>query len=147
MPDTWEGAGIVTRMLRIWHASRSIGENPLPLMQVQAAPIVVSPEFASACDSLFMLTEAVLGRSLVPARCCSPHSSRDERAVLAMLRHAPSAGTLRTNAAVPHGLPSALRWAAFAVLRTLGDRLEETDVDATTTPTRCPFDNDLDVAA
>jgi hypothetical protein len=132
-----EGEALVVRMLRRWCAARSIGENPLPHMQAQVAPLAHSPEFISACDSLFSLTEAVVGRPLVTARCCSALPSGDEAAVLAVLRHACAAGSVHTSWAVPHGLPEALRWAAFAVLRALTDRIDLGDSMAA--PARCPF--------
>ncbi len=132
-----EGEALVVRMLRLWCASRSIGENPLPHMRAQVAPFVASPEFVPACDSLFGLTEAVIGRPLVTARCCSALPSGDEAAVLAVLRHASAAGSIHTSRAVPHGLPEVLRWAAFAVLRGLADRIELGDAAAV--PERCPF--------
>jgi hypothetical protein len=137
MHGRWEGEALVVRMLRFWRAARSIGENPLPHMQAQVAPFVPSPEFVSACDSLFSLTEAVVGRPLVTARCCSALPSRDEAAVLAVLRHAAAAGSIHTSWSVPHGLPEALRRAAFAVLRALTDRIDLGDPVAA--PARCPF--------
>ncbi|OYW45810.1 MAG: hypothetical protein B7Z08_00015 [Sphingomonadales bacterium 32-68-7] len=135
--DDWDdGAALVTRMLRIWQAGRALGENPLPRMHEVSAPLVAAPEFVPACDSLFALTEAVLGRSLRPGRCCSRRLSRDEAAMLIMLQHAPEAGAVRTSAAVPHGLPAALRWAAFAVMRALG---AEGAAAVEPPPLRCPF--------
>jgi len=134
-----EGAGLVTRLLRVWRAVRSIGENPVPHMQARIAPSLPSPELAPACDSLFMLTEAVLGRPLVTGRCGSIGLSRDETAVLLMLRHWRAAGSVRTSAAVPHGLPEALRWAAFAVTRALDERFDLGDIGAAGAAGRCPF--------
>lgn len=133
-----DSEALVVRMLRLWRASRSVGENPRPHMQARLAPIGPSPELVPACDSLFMLTEAVLGRPLAAAGCFSAAFSDDEAAVLALLRHAPDCGTVRTGPAVPHGLPAALRWAAFAVLRALDDRVVN-DAVVPATPERCPF--------
>ena len=134
-----EGESLVVRMLRLWCAARSIGEHPVPHMQAQAAPFFPSPEFVLACDSLFSLTEAAVGRTLATARCCSALPSGDEAAVLAVLRHAPAAGAIHTSRAVPHGLPEVLRWAAFAVLRALADRIDLGDPVAAPWPERCPF--------
>ncbi len=139
--DDWQdGAALVTKMLRVWHAARAIGENPLPRMLGRCAPFDPAPEFLSACDSLFGLTEAVLARPLSPARCCSSTLSDDEAALLALLRHAPAAGSLLTSSAVPHRLPEALRWAAFAVVRALGDTFDASHTKALSRPERCPFD-------
>lgn len=130
-------AALVTRMLRIWQAARAIGENPLPRMHEVSVPLVSAPDFVMACDSLFALTEAVLGRGLEPGRCCSNRLSRDEAALLCMLRYAPGAGPMRTSRAVPHGLPAALSWAAFAVVRALGGASGDGAVEPV--PERCPF--------
>lgn len=134
-----QGEVLVVRMLRLWCAARSIAENPLPHMQAQVAPLLPSPEFVPACDSLFALTEAVVGRPLAAARCGSASLSGDESAMLAMLRHAPASGSIHTSWAVPHGLPAALRWAAFAVLRALDDRTCRRDATPAALPERCPF--------
>lgn len=144
-----EGAALITAMLRIWSAARSIGENARPRMRAHVAAIEPSPEFVSACDSLFALTEAVLGRRLVTARCCCAKLSTDEAAMLAVLRHAPMSGSVVTSATVPHGLPGALRWSAFAVLRALDDSFDLDDLKPENpVPDRCPFNGrDLDRAA
>ncbi len=136
-----DGAALVARMLRVWRSARSIGENPLPHMLERSAPFEPGPEFVTACDSLFALTEAVLGRPLAPARCCSAALSGDEAALLVMLRHAPAAGSIETTRAVPHGLPAALQWAAFAVVRALGDTFATNRRDTLPewTPEKCPF--------
>ena len=145
----WNGTiSLVVAMLRTWSKLRQIGENPLPSMHVKARPRVRSPEFIVACDSLFALTEAVLGRALVPARCCSAELSRDEAALLSLLRYGPGTGAARTSRIVPHGLPEALRWAIIAVRRSLDENEPADAVElAVQPPARCPFGEGLDEAA
>jgi hypothetical protein len=132
------GSLVFVRLFRLWAAARETGENPLPHMQDAIALLGPTPELAVACASLFELVEGQLGRRLVPECCCSPALSRDEHALLGVLRHAPEAGQPLTGAAVPHGLPGAIRWAAFAIRRALGSSFApEADV---TVPARCPFE-------
>ena len=137
------GSLVVVRLFRLWAAAREAGENPLPHMQGAAAPLArgLEPgaELSVACASLFELAEGQLGRRLVPECCCSPALSRDERALLGVLRHAPEAGQPFTGAAVPHGLPGAIRWAAFAVRRALGGSFGG-EAEERAVPAMCPFD-------
>ena len=109
-----------------------------------ALPPAQLPHFVAACDSLFGMTEAALERRLAPARCCSARLSRDEAAVLAVLRHAPVAGAVHTSRAVPHGLPETLRWSALEVLEALG--ADPTVVSADIPAARCPFDGQTERA-
>lgn len=130
------------RLFRLWAAARVAGENPLPHMNDAIGLFAPAPELAVACASLFDLVEANLGRRLVPECCCGREMSRDELALLGVLRHAPEAGLPLTRAAIPHGLPGAVRWAAFAVRRALvrsfDDAFERETVDEAM-PERCPF--------
>ena len=120
MPESASiGRLVFVRLLRKWSAARTSGENPLPHMQALAAPFDPSPDLTVACASLFDLVEAHLGRLLVPECCCSHALSRDEDALLGLLRYAPEAGLPLSSAAIPHGLPGAIRWASFAVTRAL----------------------------
>ena len=120
MPESASiGRLVFVRLLRKWSAARTSGENPLPHMQALAAPFDPSPDLTVACASLFDLVEAHLGRLLVPECCCSHALSRDEDALLGLLRYAPDAGLPLSSAAIPHGLPGAIRWASFAVTRAL----------------------------
>ncbi|MCB2079472.1 MAG: hypothetical protein KDE55_17470 [Novosphingobium sp.] len=136
---------LVTRMLRTWCAARAIGEDPLLQMRRCALPPAQLPHFVAACDSLFGMTEAALERRLATARCCSARLSRDEAAVLAILRYAPVAGAVHTSRSVPHGLPDTLRWSALAVLEALDVDPVVTSVDIV--ETRCPFDAPAERAA
>lgn len=113
------GQLVFVRLFRKWSAARLAGLNPLPHMQVLAAPFAPAPDLILACASLFELTEAHLGRPLEPECCCGSTLSRDEAALIGLLRHAPDAGQAMASTAIPHGLPGAIRWAAFAVLRAL----------------------------
>lgn len=137
------GSLVFVRLFRLWAAAREAGENPVPHMQEVAALIGPVPELAVACASLFELTEGQLGRRLVPECCCSAALSRDEQALLGVLRHAPDVGQPLTSAAVPHGLPGAICWAAFAIRRSLGASFpREAEVPIACDPVQavCPFD-------
>lgn len=139
MPPSPTGSFEFVRLFRLWAAAREAGENPLPHMQDAAAPLGAAPELAVACASLFELIEGQLDRRLVPECCCSPALSRDEQALLGVLRHAPQRGQPFTTAAVPHGLPGAICWAAFAVRRALGGSFGNDGEQPA--PSRCPFDS------
>lgn len=120
MPESASiGRFVFVRLLRKWSAARASGENPLPHMQTLAAPFEPSPDLTVACASLFDLVEAHLGRLLVPECFCGRALSRDEEALIGLLRYAPEAGLPFASATIPHGLPGAIRWAAFAVTRAL----------------------------
>ena len=143
MPSSPIGSLVFVRLFRLWAAAREVGENPLPHMQDTVAPFLPAPELAVACASLFELVEGQLGRRLVPECCCSPALSRDERALAGLLWHAPETGQPLTSAAVPHGLPGAIRWAAFAVRRALGASFSgeiEAPAAHEAGPVSCPFD-------
>ena len=138
------GRLVFVRLLRKWSAARASGENPLPHMLALTAPFGPSPDLTVACASLFDLVEAYLGRLLVPECCCSHALSRDEDALLGLLRYAPEAGLPLSSAAIPHGLPGAIRWASFAVTRALeamfGEQGALGDVEARATVAAvCPF--------
>jgi len=138
MPSSPIGSLVFVRLFRLWAAAREAGENPLPHMQGVAQLIGPRPDLAIACASLFELVEGQLGRKLVPECCCSPALSRDEQALLGVLRHAPEAGVPLTGAAVPHGLPGAICWAAFAIRRALGASFAD-EAEAPAMPAVCPF--------
>jgi hypothetical protein len=94
---------------------------------------------AVACDSLFALVEAHLGRALMPECCCSRALTADEAALLGLLYYAGSAGGVITDAAVPHGLSGAICWAARAVRRELAFPSATNRPPLAPAPTRCPF--------
>lgn len=130
------------RLFRLWSAARATGTNPLPPMNDTMALFAPAPELAIACASLFDLVEAHLERRLVSECCCSHDMSRDERALLGVLRHAPAAGLPLTRSAIPHGLPGAICWAAFAVRRALGRSFGEAFAlgnGEEEAPVTCPF--------
>jgi hypothetical protein len=133
---------VFVRLMRKRAAARASGENPLPHMQALVLPFDPSPDLALASASLLDLVEAHLGRALVPECCCSQALSRDEEAVLVLLRHAPEAGLPIVGASVPHGLPGAICWAAFAVTRALDATFGESPTAAEFAPrvrAVCPF--------
>jgi hypothetical protein len=138
MPSSPIGSLVFVRLFRLWAAAREAGENPLPHMQDVVALMGPRPDLAVACASLFELVEGQLGRRLVPECCCSPALSRDEQALVGVLRHAPESGRPFTSAAVPHGLPGAIRWAAFAIRRALGTSFAG-GAEERATPAVCPF--------
>ncbi|MEM8697369.1 MAG: hypothetical protein AAGE05_15210 [Pseudomonadota bacterium] len=137
-------AGLLIKLFRTWSAAREIGNNPLPAMYAHAEPFAAAPELIPACESYFVLVESYVGRSLIPECCCSVAPSTDEVALITILRHAPTAGPVKTNRAVPHGMPGALVWAAFSVQRALEESLpcsEIADAAETISLARCPFDD------
>jgi hypothetical protein len=127
------------RLLRRWVASRSSGVEPLPDLVGFAEASGVASTAAVAAASLFQLTEACLGRDLDAACCCSPQLGRDERAVLALLRAAPDVDAVLSSQAVPHGLPSVLRWSALSLRRLLGDDGWGSVANSASDARTCPF--------
>lgn len=140
------GQVVFVRLVRAWRAARAAGENPLPHVQAGAAPFDPAPGLSVACHSLLELTEAQLGRPLETECCCSRDITPDEAAMIGLLLHAQDAGSVMTTEAIPHGLPGAIRWAAFAVLRGLRETLG-TDAIGTAPPFAagmgCPFNTAL----
>lgn len=104
-----------------------------PLVQL-AGELGASPHAGVALASLFQIAEGMLGRPLVGACCCDPAPSRDERALLLMLAHAPDAGPIHTSRAIPHGLAGPLAWAALSTRMALGMEGRGEGV-----PAACPF--------
>ena len=90
-----------------------------------------------ALESLFQLTESCLGRPLEAECCYSTECSSDERAILLLIAHAPGSGTTASSAAVPHGLPGALIWAATSVRAIIADDLGPTGLSENCPV--CPF--------
>ena len=104
------GEFLVVRMLRRWAACRIEGSDALPSLIDLGADLGAPPPLAMALQSLFHLTEACLGRDLNTACVCDTSLTRDELAVLQLVRVANPA-RLATRA-VPHGLPGVLAWTA-----------------------------------
>ena len=129
---TWSDF-VVVRLLRRWAAVRSLGDNALPSLVALAGELGESPQVAISLHSLFQLTESCLARPLVAECCCSRSLAADERATLTMLASASRLMPLRTPAAVPHGLPAALAWAAATARLMLGG-----EVTSAAQP-GCPF--------
>ncbi len=118
-----DGERAVVRLLRHYCAMRDHDSEGTGLSRLVAlgqslrlpAPGIV------ALESVFQLTEAVLGRRLVAECCCSRCLSGDERAVIRLLgsRMPTLPGTATPD--IPHGLPGALAWAVLSVRRLCGD--------------------------
>ena len=126
----------IVRLMRRWAAQRHEESRQLAGFVSFAGTIGVQPIAAVAIASLFQLTEACLGRSLIAECCCSRRLSRDERAILLMLSTAPAAHPHQSCSQIPHGLPGALLWAIESVKKL-------TREFAAPAPTRlpiCPFD-------
>lgn len=141
-PETGWRPPLFIRLLRIWHARRSRGVNPLPAMTRLVAKRGCSPELTLSCDSCFALTEAFLGRRLDVSIQGAAALTNDEIGLIKLVRHAPMLDSLGPNAALPHGLPGALQWSAMAVLRALGpaDNIPAADgLEETLTQRHCPF--------
>jgi len=132
--------GVVIRLFRAWSAQIEAGHPPMERLQEIVAPLELPDETAVACASLFELIEGHLGRRLVRESCCSRRLSRDESALLGVLRVAPSLTTFSGTAAVPHGLPGAIVWAVVAVRRAFGMAEPDNRPDPVS-PRRvaCPF--------
>ncbi|KHL25847.1 hypothetical protein PK98_04385 [Croceibacterium mercuriale] len=113
------GEQTLVALFRLWQRHRGDGVNPLPAMAALATlhgmPADGSVQLAVACDSFLALTEACLDRPLQPG--IDAAGSVDERALLVTLRQMPVLEAIGPSLALPHGLPGALQWAAFAVLR------------------------------
>jgi len=137
-PSEAHGAEQVVALFRTWRGAVERGANPLAAMSASLEPLRPSLELAPACDSFFALTQACLGRPLLSAPPGSPQRSADEEALLATLRQIPALMALGPNAAIPHGLPGALQWAAFAVLRAL-NAPAELEFEPEPPPAFCPF--------
>ena len=111
---------IFVQMFRRWAAAREAQvDGRLAMAELYCGPGTAIMA-AVACDSLFELVEAQLGRRLEPGRCCSQALSPDEAALIGLLRHSGPIGAIAATTAIPHGLPGAICWAARAVRRELG---------------------------
>ena len=126
---------IVIRALRRWCACQIAEEPALPSLVALCSELNVGASAALALGSLFELTEACLGRPLEGECCCSPMLTPDEQAVLLLLANAVRRRPTEAAAAVPHGLPGVLTWAALAAKRELGGTISMPKP----VPTACPF--------
>ncbi|MBZ6378509.1 hypothetical protein B5C34_12525 [Pacificimonas flava] len=153
--NRFEQSGLAIVMaMRSWVAAREAGLPPVAVIADRLASMDLSPEIPVVLDSYFGLIEARLGRPLEPECCCSTDLSPDERAALSLLRHAAgqSPSPVTTSAAVPHGLPAALHWAARSLNALFDWEWPETTPISRDTDQHCPFDtgvrsNSLNVQA
>jgi len=142
LPSGTSGAEQVIGLFRIWRTALERGANPLAAMFATLDGERASPELVSACDSFFALTQACLGRSLLCAEPESPALSADEEALLETLRQVPALLAGGPSTGIPHGLPGALQWAGFAVLRACNAPPElEPSFEPRSGPLVCPFDH------
>ena len=129
---------IFVQMFRRWAAAREAQvDGRLAMAELYCGPGTAIMA-AVACDSLFELVEAQLGRRLEPGRCCSQALSPDEAALIGLLRYSGTIGGIAASAAIPHGLPGAIGWAACAVRRELGFP-PPSPAPAAIESGRCPF--------
>lgn len=128
---------VIVRLFRRWVAARAEGRNTMVSLSVLGAELNAPLMLPVALDSLFQLTESCLGRALQAECCCSTECSPDERAILLLIALAPGAGTTASSAAVRHGLPGALVWAATSVRTIIADELGPTDLSENCPV--CPF--------
>lgn len=116
-PSGLRGMACFVGLFHIWCRATSVGANPLPEMVDSLSGQGGAPDLAPACESYFILTQACLERRLVPSRGDLMILSPDEAALVEMLRYASNPGAEGANSALSQGLTGALRWAAFAVVR------------------------------
>lgn len=128
---------IFLQMFRRWAAAREAQVDSRPGMAELFCGPGTAIMAAVACDSLFALVEAQLGRGLVPGRCCDQAPAPDEAALIGLLHHCGNVSGIAATTTIPHGLPGAICWAAHAVRRELGfppQSFMPPDADA-----HCPF--------
>lgn len=130
---------IFVKMFRCWVAAREADVDCRSAMSEAYGGPGDAMMAAVACDSLFALVEAHLGRALMPECCCSRALTSDEAALLGLLYYAGSGGGVMTDAAVPHGLSGAICWAARAVRRELGFSSATGRPPPPVDATHCPF--------
>lgn len=133
---TWSDL-MTIRLIRRWVTAQAVEESPLRHVLELTTKMGQPPQLAAALHSLLQLTESCLGRALHIGCCCSKVITPDERAVLLMIAVAPSTGLPLADAAIPHGLPGALKWAAATVRRVFG---ETSLIYHEVAPRACPFD-------
>lgn len=132
--------GAFIRLFRLWAASRTLASDGLAAMDELAGRLGLPAHTPAACETFFELIETRLGRALIAECCCSQRLSADEQALFRLIALAPEAGPALTTDRLPHGLPSAICWAAGAVRRALGLPPASADTPAGGTyPHFCPF--------
>ena len=133
-PSPGRSPYVVVRLLRRW-AAAGVADDRLPSLVRLGTRLGIGAHAAVAVASLFQLTEACLGRALVAECCCSPHLSRDERAILALLAAEMPSRPNQASASIPHGLPGALVWAVASVRQILGEPMQSVAASMR----HCPF--------
>ena len=132
----WPGEGAedarVVAVLRAYATARGTGGPLLPRLIAFAAEEGLGETATVALASVFELTEACLGRPLLPGH--GQALSADEEGVLMLLASANDVGPHCGSRTVPHGMPGALAWAARSAVRLTGGVCARP-----ATPPACPF--------
>lgn len=129
--DGAEDARVVA-VLRAYAGVRGSGAPLLPRLIGFAAEQGLGETATVALASVFELTEACLGRPLLPGQ--GEALSADEEGVLLLLASANDVGSHCGSRAVPHGMPGALAWAARSAVRLTGGVCARP-----VAPPACPF--------
>ena len=108
----------VVAVLRAYAVIRGTAAPLLPRLIAAAADEGLGETATVALASVFELTEACLGRPLLPGHGAA--LSADEEGVLMLLASAGDVGSHCGSRAVPHGMPGALAWAARSAVRLTG---------------------------
>lgn len=122
----------VVAVLRHYAAVRGTATPLLPALIGFAAGQGLGETATVALASVFELTEACLGRALLPG--AGDAMSADEEGVLMLLASADDVGPYCGSRAVPHGMPGALAWAARSAVRLTGGVCQRPAA-----PPACPF--------
>lgn len=134
--ETWETGGAeearVVAVLRAYAGLRGTAAPLLPRLIAFAAGQGLGETATVALASVFELTEACLGRPLLPGH--GESLSADEEGVLMLLASAGDVGSHCGSRTVPHGMPGALAWAARSAVRLTGGVCARA-----VTPPACPF--------
>ena len=134
--------GALIRLFRIWNRHWMLERDRVAELTELADRLSLPSQAVAACTSFFALVEARLERSLKSNLGCARRLSSDEEALLRLVALAPSAGVVATNVEIPHGLPSAICWAAATVRRTFGlPSAAAYGPISPTSPRNCPFAN------
>lgn len=123
----------VVAVLRHYAVARGSGAPLLPVLIAHAAGQGLGETATVALASVFELTEACLGRALLPGD--GEALSADEEGVLMLLASAGDVGSHCGSRAVPHGMPGALAWAARSAVRLTGGACAR----PLAPPPACPF--------
>lgn len=111
---------LIVRLIRRFAAARMLDEDALVAMTRMVSEAGEPPVIAVALHSVLQITEECLERPLEASCRGGTELSRDERAILALLSHAPWPGAVQGTAEVPHALPDVLCWAVASFNQMIG---------------------------